>query len=225
MSTEQQGDLERRASVHAALGDTTRLQIIDTLRLGDASPSELSAALSLPSNLLAFHLKTLESVGLVERRPSEGDRRRTYLRLSRDALDRLDGPRIDRPTRVVFVCTANSARSQLAAALWRRASVVATASAGTHPADRVDPGAYAVARRHDLSVPKVRPRHMDDVVADGDLVITVCDRAHEELAAGPRLHWSIPDPVRDGTSAAFDAAFDEIADRVTDLTEMLPSAS
>jgi ArsR family transcriptional regulator, arsenate/arsenite/antimonite-responsive transcriptional repressor / arsenate reductase (thioredoxin) len=225
MKPETNASLERRAAVHAALGDTTRLRIVDTLRLGDASPSELSTALSLPSNLLAFHLRTLESAGLVERHRSEGDRRRTYLRLSHEALDELAGPTLARPARVVFVCTANSARSQLAAALWRRASQVAGTSAGTHPAERIDPGAHAVARRHDLPLPQARPRHLDDVLADGDLVITVCDRAHEQLLDRRRLHWSIPDPVRIGTSAAFDEAYDAIAARVTDLADTLPSAS
>ena len=83
--------------------------------------------------------------------------------------------------RVLFVCTANSARSHLAAALWRRASTVPAASAGTHPAARVDPGATAAARRHRLPMPRLRPRHISDVRQDGDLVITVCDLAHEEL--------------------------------------------
>ncbi|MDZ7732130.1 MAG: hypothetical protein U5R31_02625 [Acidimicrobiia bacterium] len=73
----------------------------------------------MPTNLLAHHLAVLERAGLVRRDTSSGDRRRRYVRLDDRALDGL-APRPSQPppTRVVFVCTHNSARSQLAAALW-----------------------------------------------------------------------------------------------------------
>ena len=174
--------LERRASLHAALADLARLQITDTLRAGDASPSELAAMLAMPSNLLAHHLHLLEQAGIISRRRSEGDRRRTYLQLIPATLEMLSPPPTPPPLRVLFVCTANSARSQLAAALWRQASAVPAASAGTHPAKTIDPGAIATAERHSLALPRLRPRHISGVRHDGDLVITVCDRAHEELA-------------------------------------------
>lgn len=225
MNIEQTAELERRAAVHAALGDVMRLRIVDTLQLGDASPSELSTALGVPSNLLAFHLKALESAGLITRHRSEGDGRRTYLRLAKEVLERLGARQLQAPARVVFVCTANSARSHLAAALWRQASLIPTASAGTHPAARIDPGAIKTAARHDLTLPAVQPQHVDDVLADGDVVVTVCDVAHEELGPVTRLHWSIPDPVRVGTVAAYDAAYDEIATRVADLAQRYPRAS
>ena len=218
-------ELERRAAVHAALGDVLRLRIVDTLRLGDASPSELSTALGVPSNLLAFHLKALESAGLLTRHRSEGDGRRTYLRLAKGLLDDLGAHPLQAPQRVVFVCTANSARSHLAAALWRRSSSIPVASAGTHPAERIDPGAIEAAGRHQLPLPRVRPRHLEEVLAEGDVVVTVCDLAHEELEAVTRLHWSIPDPTRLGTVAAYDAAYNELATRVADLAQRYPRAS
>ncbi|HEY6494207.1 MAG TPA: metalloregulator ArsR/SmtB family transcription factor, partial [Trebonia sp.] len=79
MLTDDPMDLQRRAAVHAALSDPARLRIADTLRAGDASPSELAAMLAMPSNLLAHHLRVLEEAELVSRRRSDGDRRRTYL--------------------------------------------------------------------------------------------------------------------------------------------------
>jgi protein-tyrosine-phosphatase len=116
----------------------------------------------------------------------------------------------------VFVCTENSARSQLAAALWRRHSRVPTASAGTHPARRVHRGAVAAARRHKLPLRVSVPRHLDDVLEADDLVIVVCDNAHEELGADlARLHWSVADPVRAGTDDAFDHALTDLTQRVT----------
>ena len=211
-------------AVHAALGDPARLRIVDLLLIGDASPSELAVGLGMPSNLLAHHLKVLESAGVVSRHRSEGDRRRTYLRLTRSTLDQR-GLTILAPDRVLFVCTAHSARSHLAAALWRQASAIPSASAGTHPAERIDPAAIDVAHRHGLPLPRVRPRHLDDVLADGDLVVSVCDLAHEELGRLSRLHWSILDPVRVGTVPAFDNAYEEIANRVAELANQLPVAS
>ena len=79
MFPEPTSDLARRATLHAALADPARLQITDTLLAGDASPSELAAILAMPSNLLAHHLHVLEQAGIITRRRSEGDRRRTYL--------------------------------------------------------------------------------------------------------------------------------------------------
>jgi protein-tyrosine-phosphatase len=219
------GGLAERAAIHAALGDPSRLRIVDTLLIGDASPSELAGMLSMPSNLLAHHLKALESAGLVTRHRSEGDGRRTYLRLAREVLSHLGPAAITAPERVVFVCTANSARSHLAAALWREASDIPTASAGTHPAPAIDPGATATAKRHRLPMPRVRPRHLDEVVTPGDLIVTVCDLAHEELDSRSTVHWSIPDPARTGTTAAFDAAYDDLSARVAELARLVPSTS
>ena len=147
----------------------------------------------MPSNLLAHHLHVLEQAGIITRRRSDGDRRRTYLQLIPGALDSLAPPAARAALRVLFVCTANSARSHLAAALWRRASTVPAVSAGTHPASAIDPGAIAAAGRHHLALPRLRPRYISEVRHEGDLVVTVCDLAHEELAEATAVHWSIPD--------------------------------
>ena len=207
--------------MHAALADPARLQITDTLGAGDASPSELAAMLAMPSNLLAHHLRVLEQAGLIARRRSDGDRRRTYLQLVPAALESLTLPAAGTARRVLFVCTANSARSHLAAALWRRASTVPAASAGTHPAPRIEPGAIAAARRHRLPMRRLRPRHITDVQQDGDLVITVCDLAREELGRQAAVHWSVPDPVPAGDPASFDAALAELGHRVQRLAPRL----
>jgi len=210
--------------VHAALADPARLQIIDTLGAGDASPSELAAMLAMPSNLLAHHLNVLEHAGLITRRRSEGDRRRSYLRLIPDALDSLGAPPAQMARRVMFVCTANSARSHLAAALWRRASNVPAASAGTHPADGIAAGAIAAAERHHLPLRRLRPRHLSEVQEDGDLIVTVCDLAHEELGRLPAVHWSVPDPVPAGDPASFDAALAELSQRIKRFAPRLAAA-
>lgn len=218
----------RRARIHAALGDPARLAIVDTLSLGDASPGEIAHALNLPTNLVAHHVNVLTDAGLVVRTRSEGDRRRTYLRLQPDTLAQLSTPGLPTAARVVFVCTHNSARSQLAAALWRTRTGRPVASAGTHPAPRVHPRAISVAHRHGLTLDPTRTARLSDVMHDDDLVIAVCDNAYEDLTGhdgaapvSPRLHWSIPDPVRVDTDTAFEAAYTELAERVDRLTPTL----
>ncbi|WP_306357487.1 MULTISPECIES: helix-turn-helix domain-containing protein [unclassified Nocardia] len=226
MNAERLWSVERRADVHAALADATRLRIVDALTAGDMSSSELCALLSIPTNLMAHHLKVLERAELLERGRSEGDRRRSYLRLVPGFEGRLLPRAGYAAARVVFVCSRNTARSQLAAAAWARRSTVPVVSAGTHPAERVHPGAVAAARRHRLPLRPRRPRGVDGLLRSGDLVIAVCDNAHEELPAEiERLHWSIPDPVRTGTDAAFDHALDLIADRIERIADTVAPAA
>ena len=226
MNVERTAELEARAKVHAALADVTRLRIVDLLTVGDASASDVGAAVAVTSNLLAHHVKVLEQAGLVTRRRSEGDGRRWYLSLGPAADPSFTGGSLlGAPARVVFVCTANTARSHLAAALWRLASPIDAVSAGTHPGERIHPGAVQAADRHGLPLPDVAPQLLEAVQRDGDLVITVCDRAHEELGRAGWAHWSVRDPVPPGTTAAFDAAFNELAVRVTALAPRLAQAS
>jgi ArsR family transcriptional regulator, arsenate/arsenite/antimonite-responsive transcriptional repressor / arsenate reductase (thioredoxin) len=229
----EQNALMRRAALHAALGDPGRLAIVDTLLLGEASPTELQHLLAMPSNLLAHHVQVLEKVGVVSRHRSEADRRRTYLTLAPGAFDALAPVKVQDAVRVVFVCTHNSARSQLAAALWNDTSPVPATSAGTHPAAAVHPGAVTAAQRHRIPLTPAPPRHIDDVLNSDDVVITVCDAAHEELvatrgvvldAAPGRLHWSIPDPARTGDDPAFDQVVTDLIDRIARVAPAVHSA-
>ena len=233
-------DFDSRVAGLSALADPVRLRMVDLLETGDASPGELQEQLGLPSNLAAHHLKVLESAGLVSRHRSHADRRRTYLHLRLDAVSGLlpAGGSIDGGPvkRVVFVCTANSARSQLAAALWHQASPIPVASGGTRPGDAIARGAVAAARRHRLALVQDQPQPLAGLLRAGDYVVTVCDAAHEEIgpvetSSGRRVrlagtsHWSVPDPVAAGTVAAFDAAYDDLAGRVADLAPRLARRS
>lgn len=223
--TELPTDAVRRVQIHAALADPGRLAIVDRLLLADASPSELQTAVSMSSSLIAHHLAVLEGAGIVRRARSEGDRRRTYLQLIPESLDALVPSAGRHAERVVFVCTQNSARSQLAVAVWNRRSSLPAASAGTHPAAAVHPSALAAAARRDLPMRPRAPRHLDDIVTPTDLIIAVCDNAHEELPADrQRLHWSIPDPVRTGRADAFDRVLDELIVRIDHLAPFLKTS-
>ncbi|MFN8051523.1 MAG: helix-turn-helix domain-containing protein [Acidimicrobiales bacterium] len=213
--TIEQSDLEARARRHAALGDPGRLAIVDELSTSDRAPVELGDLLGIPSNLMAHHLVVLEEVGLISRSRSSGDGRRRYVHLHREVFDEMVPGRTVDPQPVLFVCSANSARSQLASALWESLTDQPATSAGTHPAIRVHPGALAAAKRAGLDMKGAIPTALDDVRRRPGLVITVCDQAHEELDAPPTwLHWSVPDPVAEGTNAAFDAVVSELRDRI-----------
>lgn len=199
----------------AALGDPHRLAIVEELGRSDRTPVELADLVSLPSNLLAHHLKILEAAGLVERRRSEGDGRRRYLTLRPFPLS--IGPRGHRPRgSLLFVCSRNSARSQFAAALWRARTGQSAQSAGHTPASRIHPLAIKAADLHGLDLTDAIPKGFQQVTGKPDLVVTVCDVANEEDMPflAERRHWSIPDPVADGRIVAFRAAFDEIRARV-----------
>lgn len=207
--------LQWRAAGHAALSDAGRLGVVDSLEINDISPRDLAATLGMSSNLLAHHLKVLEAAGLVRRLPSESDGRRTYVRLVPEALAALGrSPSPALPTgRVVFVCTGNSARSQLAAAVWSSSTGRPAASAGTRPAARIHPGATRVARSHGLRLLADRPASTAEVLAAGDVIITVCDSADREVRTA-HTHWSIPDPVRVGTSGTFERTLADLTTRI-----------
>jgi protein-tyrosine-phosphatase/DNA-binding transcriptional ArsR family regulator len=208
-------DRDERPARHAALGDPVRLAIVDELAVSDRSPVELRRMLGLESNLVAHHLDVLEHVGMVSRSRSSGDGRRRYVHLVRSSLDGLVPGRPITTGAALFVCTRNSARSQLAAAAWQAIVGRPAESAGTHPADTVHEGAIEAARRAGLDLTAARPRSLDSIGKLPRLVVTVCDQAHEELAPGDDwLHWSITDPVPDGRRAAFDRTLAELIERI-----------
>ena len=228
MLSERLGDVGSRATVHAALGDSHRLAIVDALAVSDVAPSELRELLGLESNLLAHHLDVLADAGLVERSLSHGDRRRRYLRLRPNVLSSLVQPLPIPASNVVFICTANSARSQLAAALWNERHDVPATSAGTEPAAHVHPKARRAASRRGLDLGDVHPTGIDRLAIEPDLVVTVCDHAHEQLRRRPlparrTLHWSIADPAERGTAAAFGAAAAELEQRIAELIPLVVS--
>ena len=213
-------DRVRRAHVFDALGDPTRLAIVELLQVQDLSPDALAAALEIPSNLLAHHLKVLQGAGVIGRKHSQHDKRRTYVQLNDEALvDLLPQPRILTAPRVVFVCTHNSARSVLADAVWRTSSDVPSTSAGTHPAERINPRAQSIARASGLTLASDGPRSIDDVLRPDDVVVSVCDAVNEELTdlTQTHFHWSVPDPSALDTDAAFKDTVRELRERVSDL--------
>jgi protein-tyrosine-phosphatase len=140
------------------------------------------------------------------------------VRLAQHNFDSLMLATPSTPRRVLFLCSHNSARSQLAAALWKSHTGVSATSAGTHPAARVHRGAISAAKRAGLDITKAAPKILGPIPR-ATQVITVCDRVHEELKPEDSWwHWSIADPVDEGTPAAFDAVVAELGKRIAAIT-------
>ena len=107
-----------RAQVFAALGDPLRLDIVDELVLSDRTPGELIQKFEIPSALLPQHFDVLENAQLIERIESSADRRKRFIRLTERNLPLLVASKY--PKNIQFICLQISARSQLAAAFWKK---------------------------------------------------------------------------------------------------------
>jgi arsenate reductase (thioredoxin) len=135
--------------------------------------------------------------------------------------------------RLLFLCTGNSARSQVAEALlnWKGRGRFHAESAGSRPADRVNPHAIATLREYDIPWAGHAPRSIDGLEREPwDFVITVCDRAKESCPIFPGqpilAHWGMPDPADVAGDEvtkrkAFEAAFLLLSRRI-DLLLALP---
>ncbi len=148
----------------------------------------------------------------------------------RCAGDARHGPRRRQPaSRVLFVCTGNSARSPVAEALLRhRAGAhVDAISAGTRPKPSLHPDAVRVLRdEFGIDVSGQSPRHLDTVAGRRfDYVISLCDKAREACPDFPdqprRMHWSMPDPAT-RTEAGYPAFQHTAADIDTRIRHLLP---
>jgi len=121
------------------------------------------------------------------------------------------------PTRVLFLCTHNSARSQMAEGILRHlgGSRVAVFSAGSHPAD-VHPDAVRVLAAMGIDISQQRAKHLDEFTNQAfDYIITVCDRVREVCPLFPndpeQIHWSFPDPAAVEDDTAREHAFQQTA--------------
>jgi protein-tyrosine-phosphatase/DNA-binding HxlR family transcriptional regulator len=207
-----------RAQMFAALGDRLRLDIVDELTLSDRTPGELIQKFEIPSALLAHHLDVLENAQIVERIESSADRRKRFVRLAERNLPLLVSSKY--PGNIQFICRHNSARSQLAAAIWKKLIGTAASSAGTEPAKTVHPLTIQIAKRHNLDLGQAIPRKYRPTSAHGRLEITVCDQSHDDLSMPlSRSHWSLPDPSNIGTIAAFEQTYQELFKRIIPLAK------
>jgi ArsR family transcriptional regulator len=196
------------------LADDTRWKLVQALRFSDMQVSELVEHTHLAQNLVSYHLNALRQAGLVHMHRSDADARANYYGINLATLSdlyRQIGVDLAIPTptpanalppqTVVFLCRANSARSQMAEGWLRTLSSgrITVRSAGTQPAT-LHPMAVQVMDEIGIDIGHHQSKHVDTLAAlQAEIVVTVCDIAREECAvwmrAPTRLHWSIPDPV------------------------------
>ena len=143
----------------------------------------------------------------------------------------------ERPLNVLFLCTHNSARSQMAECIMQRLGMgkFKGYSAGSHPSADVHPFALELLKRLNYDTSNLRTKSWDEFAAPGapplDFVFTVCDDAANEVCPvwpGQPMtaHWGIPDPaaVR-GTAEQIERAFRDaffLLDRRISLFLSLP---
>ncbi len=211
-----------------------RWKLLEALAHSDRRVNELVERVGEAANLVSYHLRRLRAQALVLERRSAADRRDIYYSLDLERLQGLFlaagealhpglGPvnaeeagsreTLGRGVRVLFLCTHNSARSQMAEGILRHlAPAVEVASAGTE-ATRVHPLAVQVLALQGIDLSRQRSKLQAEFLDQRfDYVITVCDRASESCPMFPgapeRMHWSLSDPSAvEGTEAARLEAF------------------
>lgn len=200
------------------LANDLRWQLVRELAVGDYRVNELVARVKQPLNLVSYHLKQLREGHLVTMRRSEADGRDNYysldldyLRAVLDAAGSAIHPAVSRPpatdlplprvASVLFVCTHNSARSQMAEGLLRHLSQgnIHVSSAGSAPAT-IHPDAIATMDALGIDIRSQQSKGFAAVLDQSfDTVITVCDQAREVCptfpGAGQHIHWGFADPA------------------------------
>lgn len=218
------GQLADPPEVLKLIGNSVRWNLLAYLARSDYRVQDLVAYLKLPQNLISYHLRQLRGGNLVTEKRSSADERSMYYSIDLEQLRHLyvdagthlhpalsssAEPSIEpvqrdgRPLRVLFLCTENSARSQMAEALMKRLSqgTIEAYSAGSHPAERVHPLAVRAMADIGVDMGLAAPKHFDLFRGQHfDAVITVCDRVREVCPIFPddpeRIHWSFPDPAQ-----------------------------
>jgi ArsR family transcriptional regulator, arsenate/arsenite/antimonite-responsive transcriptional repressor / arsenate reductase (thioredoxin) len=226
------------------IGDDHRWRLMRELGQSDLRVAELVERLGSTQNLVSYHLGQLRRSGLVTSRRSSADGRDAYYRFDiRRCAELLaatgsalapalqleprragPGPSGRRRPLVLFLCTGNSARSQMGEALLEHlsAGTVRARSAGSHP-KALHPHAVQVMAERGIDISANKTKHLDRFVRTRfDRVITLCDKVREicpEFPDGPvPSHWSMPDPSAgapdEDSYPAFVRTADELEDRI-----------
>jgi protein-tyrosine-phosphatase/DNA-binding transcriptional ArsR family regulator len=233
-------------------GHPLRWQLLSELARSDRRVGELCELAGRRQSLVSYHLRQLRDGGLVSMRRSAADGRDSYyiLDLARcgellsgagaalhPAMAASPRARARRRraaplARVLFLCTGNSARSQIAEALAGELSggTVSAASAGSHPKP-LHPNAVRVMHERGIDISGRRSKHLSEFSDQHfDYVISLCDRVREvcpEFPGGPELiHWSVRDPAREPGSdeemlPAFERTAGELCTRIGFLIEAI----
>jgi protein-tyrosine-phosphatase len=235
------------------VGHPLRWRLLRELARSDRQVRELVMLVDAPQNLVSYHLGRLGANGLVTTRRSSADRRHAYYSTNLVRCGELlgdvgtalhpglrlapDAPAAQPPTAagrasVLFLCTGNSARSQMAKGLLEHVgrNTVEVHSAGSHPSS-LHPNAVKVMACYGIDLAGWPAKHLDRFAQYRfDYVITLCDRVREICPTFPGhpepMHWSIPNPGDEGrtdqeTYPAFQRVAAELAIRVPFLLQLI----
>jgi protein-tyrosine-phosphatase/DNA-binding transcriptional ArsR family regulator len=236
---------------------SVRWRLLRELVHSDRAVWELTQLLGERQSLVSYHLSQLRKGGLVRARRSSADGRDSYYAVDLGScgeqlqaagaalhpalwLVPASSPRVRvrsrRRRRLLFLCTGNSARSQIAAALLEQMSegTIEAASAGSNPKP-LHPNAVRVMKKRGVDISANRTKHLDELLSQRfDVVITLCDRVREvcpEFHPHPDLvHWSVPDPALESASdraslPAFERTVGELETRIGFLLHLLDQQS
>lgn len=222
------------------LAHDLRWKILTLLGHSDYTVQEIVQLLAQPHNLVSYHLRQLHAHQLVTNRRSAADSRDIYYSLDVTALRTLYfaaadslNPALDptqparqetithhaeKPVRVLFLCTHNSARSQMAEGMLRQMSGgrIEAQSAGSDPTG-LHPLAVAVMAKMGMDISEQRSKHLNEFAGQSfDYIVTVCDRVRESCPTWPndpkRVHWSFLDPAAvEGSDEERARAFEQVA--------------
>jgi len=238
------------------VGHPLRWRLLQELVSSDRRVRELTELVNERQSLVSYHLGQLRDGELVRTRRSAADGRDTYyaidLTVCGDQLRAAGGSlhpglrlvvapravarsRRRRRRRVLFLCTGNSARSQIAEALIEPMShgTIDAASAGSNPKP-LHPNAVRVMAKRGIDISANRTKHLDEFAGQRfDTVITLCDKVREvcpEFPSHPRqAHWSIPDPALEGPTRrsypAFERTANELETRIGFLLDVLDQST
>ena len=222
------------------LAHDVRWHLLRALTRGDHRVQELVTLLQRPQNLISYHLRLLREGQVVKERRSSADGRDVYYSLDLDQFRTLfqesglalhpalicEEPLVpdlgvERPFRILFLCTHNSARSQLAEGILRATAGdwVTVFSAGSQPGG-VHPLAVRAAQELGYDISQQESKHMDQFTGQlFDYVITVCDQVREVCPVFPdgpvQIHWSFPDPA--AVAGTADAQFEAFLQTAREL--------
>ena len=222
------------------LAHDVRWKILVLLGRSDYCVQEIVRLLEQPQNLVSYHLRRLRDQNVVTERRSTADGRDIYysldvtmlrtlyfaaaaslhpaLNLPETALQEAIAHLPRKKVRVLFLCTHNSARSQMAEGILRHLSGgrIETQSAGSDPTS-LHPLAVQVMARMGIDVGQQRSKHLDEFRDQSfDYIVTVCDRVRESCPTFPgdpeRVHWSFIDPAAvEGSDGERYKAFEQVA--------------
>jgi ArsR family transcriptional regulator, arsenate/arsenite/antimonite-responsive transcriptional repressor / arsenate reductase (thioredoxin) len=240
-------NLETTISALRNFGEPNRLAIISLLSTGPILVGDICNTSGLPLTLVSQHLRVLRESGMVQAERDSNDARAVWYSLNPQRIKEIQtvlsmvfdmtkivdrripevkqSPNLTREKfRVLFLCSGNSARSQMAEALLQHygTGLIEARSAGTHPRE-VHPLTIKVLTEIGIDTTGLKAKHYSVFSRESfRYVITVCDRANEECpdfnGNYQRIHWSIVDPVKDGNEDellnVFEQTRQELAERI-----------